>query len=67
MNEYNYLVGQKYEFEDGCSMYVKQIKIREDGPWVTFETRTGPGIPKRGVMPLADFLRDYSHLFPNKP
>lgn len=60
------LVGQKYEFDDGCSMTIRQIKEREDGPWVTFFVKVGPGIPRMESMLLSEFLQRYSHLFTQK-
>ena len=59
------LVGLSYKFEDGNEIKVTQVKNREDGPWVTYEIKTGPGIPKRLVMPVYEFWGNYSHLFPN--
>lgn len=64
--DYAHLVGQKYEFEDGCSIKIRQIKEREDGPWATFMIQNGPGIPRMESMLLTEFLQRYSHLFEQK-
>lgn len=58
-----YLVGRSYTFTDGNSIRVTQIKRREDGYWVTYVIRTGPSLPKQLVMPMPQFIEQYSHLF----
>ena len=58
------LVGKKHEFEDGDSIEVVQIKIRDSNiPWVTFHLRQGPGIPRKQVMQLDEFVNTFGHLF----
>lgn len=60
----NDLIGQKYVFEDGDSITITQIKIRDGNePWVTYETQSGPGIPRKYVMTLHEFHGHYGHLF----
>lgn len=66
MNNYDYLVDQTYEFDDGCGIWIRQIKERDDGPWVTFMIQNGPGIPRMESMILTEFLQRYSHLFEQK-
>jgi hypothetical protein len=58
-----YLVGQQYTFEDGNWLKVTQIKRRDDGYWVTYLVRVGPGIPRMHVSPVGEFMQTYSHLF----
>ena len=60
----NPLVGKRYTFADGNSIEVIQVKDRDEGnKLVTYLTRTGPGIPKKLVMDMKDFLDNYGHLF----
>jgi hypothetical protein len=61
---HNTLVGKKYTFEDGASIEVVQIKIRDENePWVTYHTHQGPGIPRKLVMKYTEFVGVYGHLF----
>lgn len=63
----NDLVGKSYIFEDGNSITITQIKIRDDNqPWVTYQTQSGPGIPRKYVMTLHEFNGHYGHLFGTK-
>jgi hypothetical protein len=58
------IVGKSHTFEDGDSITVTQIKIRDGGiPWVTYQIQQGPGIPRRLVMSLIEFTSTYGHLF----
>ena len=60
----NLLVGKSFEFEDGAIITVTQVKLRDAGLyWVTYTTRTGPGIPVRYVMVYEEFINTYGHLF----
>ena len=63
MTDYDYLVDRSYCFDDGNSITITQIKRRDDGPWVTFDVKNGPGIKKRSVMPIMEFVENYGHLF----
>lgn len=68
MNELTDLVGKSYVFDDGNSITVTQVKIRDGNePWVTYQTISGPGIPRRYVMTLHEFLNTYGHLFGLNP
>lgn len=67
MDEHN-LVGKSYTFPDGNKLKVIQIKMRDDSvhghiPYVTFLTQSGPGIPKKEVLKLSDFVGHFGHLF----
>lgn len=57
------LVGQRFQFDDGDSIEVIQVKRRESGPWVTYHIQQGPGIPRKMVMSLEEFNQTYGHLF----
>lgn len=58
------LVGKSFEFEDGATITVTQVKLRDEGIyWVTYMTKTGPGIPIRYVMSVEEFINTYGHLF----
>ena len=58
------IVGKSHTFEDGDSIKVTQIKIRDGNePWVTYQIQQGPGIPRRLVMSLYEFSSVYGHLF----
>ena len=57
------LLGLHHTFEDGDSIEVTQVRRRDTGPWVTFNVRQGPGIPRRLLMGIDEFLGTYGHLF----
>lgn len=57
------LVGKKYKFEDGDTIEVIQVKRREYGPTVTYHVTQGPGIPRKMVLNLDEFMSTYGHLF----
>ena len=57
------MVGKSYKFEDGNSITIVQIKTRDTGPWVTYETLLDGSIPKRTVMPHSEFMSVFAHLF----
>lgn len=60
----NELVGKSYIFEDGSSIKVTQIKLRDGNiPWVTYETVSGPNLPRKYVITLHEFMEHYRHLF----
>jgi len=58
------LIGKSYTFEDGDSITVTQIKMRDGNmQWVTYQLQQGPGIPRKHVMQLEEFLNTFGHLF----
>jgi hypothetical protein len=63
MKEY---VGKTYTFDDGATLTVLQIKQRDDGPWLTYETKRGPSFPQRLVMAESEFVKTFGHLFRDK-
>ena len=64
ISEHHDLVGQKYIFEDGNWLEVTQIKWRGDEDFlVSYLVQQGPGIPRKLVMSLPEFLNTYGYLF----
>jgi hypothetical protein len=57
------LVGKKYIFADGDTIEIIQVKRREYGPAVTYHVTQGPGIPRKMILDLEDFMAKYGHLF----
>jgi len=58
------LIGKKHVFADGDSIEIMQIKSRNDEEHlVTYHIQQGPGIPRKLVMKLEEFLNTYGHLF----
>jgi hypothetical protein len=58
------LVGQKFTFADGDSLEVIQIRWRGDEEYlVTYHVQQGPGIPRKLVMNLQEFINTYGYLF----
>lgn len=62
----NQLVGKSHIFADGDSLTVMQVKKRSDDPedcLVTYHVQQGPGIPRKLVLSLKEFIGTYGHLF----
>jgi hypothetical protein len=58
------VVGLKHQFEDGDSIEVIQVKSRnEEIHLVTYHIQHGPGIPRKLIMELNEFIGTYGHLF----
>lgn len=58
------IVGLNHTFDDNDSITVMQIKMRDGNiPWVTYQIQQGPGIPRKLVMQLDEFVNMYGHLF----
>ena len=57
------LKNAKYEFEDGMILKVVDVKQREDGMWVTYESGHPSAIPRRFSLQLGKFLETFGHLF----
>jgi hypothetical protein len=58
------LVGKIFTFADGDSLEIIQIKSRdEDTHLVTYHVQQGPGIPRKLVMGLEEFIATYGYLF----
>ena len=59
------LVGRSVSLEDGTTMRLQQIKMREDGPWVTYTIAYSGALPRKLVMPLGEWKGRYGGLFNN--
>ena len=58
------LVGKRYTFADGDWIEVTQIKSRSDDiHLVTYLVQQGPGIPRKLVMEINEFVATYGYLF----
>lgn len=58
------IVGLKHQFEDGDSIEVMQVKSRnEELHLVTYRIQQGPGIPRKLIMELNEFIGTYGYLF----
>jgi len=58
------LVGKIYRFEDGDKIQVIQIKSRNQEEYlITVHITQGPGIPRKLVFSLPEFIEHYGHLF----
>lgn len=63
VDDYSHLFGRLFTFENGDSIEIIQIKRRDTGPWVTYHVQQGPGIPRKMVIQIEQFLDLYGHLF----
>lgn len=58
------LAGKQHIFDDGNSITVIQVKVRDGNiPWVTYHLQNGPGIPRKEVMQIDQFVDMFGHLF----
>lgn len=58
------LIGQKFVFADGDSLEIIQIKSRNsEEHLVSYLVQQGPGIPRKLVMELTEFIGTYGYLF----
>jgi hypothetical protein len=58
------LINKSHTFEDGDSITITQIKVRDGNElWVTCSIQQGPGVARRVVMTLNEFMGTYGHLF----
>jgi hypothetical protein len=65
MNPFD-LIGKSYVFDDGNKIEITQVKKTDEdrGDYlVTYHVTRGPSIPQKLVLPVAEFLNYYSHLF----
>lgn len=63
------LVGKSYTFPDNNKIEITQIKKTDEdrGDYlVTYNVYSGPGIPRRFILPIQEFINTYSHLFPEE-
>ena len=60
------LVGKSFTFEDGAKIEVIQVKDTDEDrgdKLVTFHVTIGPGVHRKQVMAIREFMEYYSHLF----
>lgn len=62
-SELEQFVGTTYTFDDAASIKIVQIKLRDDGYVVTYETCYPHALPRRLVMSEAEFITTFGHLF----
>ena len=62
-SELEQFVGTQYEFADGAKLKIVQIKLREEGFLVTYETIYPDALPRRLVMLESEFINTFGHLF----
>lgn len=64
ISSHQHLIGNRYEFADGDWLEVIQIKWRgEENFLVSYLVQQGPGIPRKLVMGLEEFIGTYGYLF----
>jgi hypothetical protein len=62
-SELQQFVGTEYQFSDGAILKIIQIKPRDTGFMITYETIYPDALPRRLVMMEADFISMFGHLF----
>lgn len=62
-SDFEPFVGKSYQFDDGASIKIVQIKARDTGYMVTYETAYPFALPRRLVMTEAEFISTFGHLF----
>lgn len=63
MSEFQQFVGKSYEFDDGAMIKIVQIKPRDAGYMITYETSFNDSFPQRLVMYEQEFISTFGHLF----
>lgn len=61
--DYQKLSGQSHVFPDGVVIRIVQVKNRNDGLSVIYETDYGNALPRRFVVTIDEFVHDFGHLF----
>jgi hypothetical protein len=62
-SEFDQFIGAEYEFSDGAILKIVQIKPRDEGNMITYETIWPDALPRRLVMQEAEFIQMFGHLF----
>ena len=62
-SELQSFVDTTYTFGDGVTIKIVQIKPRDTGYAVTYETCSPNAFPRRLVMSEAEFISNFAHLF----
>lgn len=63
-NEYKELIGKKFPIED-TTLHVVDVKMRESGPWVTYETIYPHAMPRRAVIKIREFFDRFGQFIQN--
>lgn len=62
-SEFQQFVGKSYQFDDGAVIKIVQVKLRDTGYAVTYETTFNDSLPRRLVMTEPEFISTFGHLF----
>lgn len=62
-SEFERFIGTTYNFDDGAKIKIIQIKARDDGYWVTYETSFPGSLERRLIMSEKEFIGKFAHLF----
>lgn len=62
-SEFEQFIGTEYEFSDGAILKIVQIKPRDEGNMITYETIYPDALPRRLVMMEGEFISMFGHLF----
>jgi hypothetical protein len=63
MSDLQQFVGTTYTFDDGATIKIVQIKGRDGGNMITYETIYPNALPRRLVMMEGEFISMFGHLF----
>lgn len=67
MEDYEKLIGRTFTFDDGHSIEVVQIKLKEVNnevvPFVTYYTYQGGPMRRKEVSTYSEFMSTFGHLF----
>lgn len=63
VSEFEQFVGKEYQFSDGAKLKIVQIKQRDTGFMITYETIYPDALPRRLVMMESEFIQMFGHLF----
>ena len=63
MSDLQQFVGTTYTFDDGASIKIVQIKMRDSGNFIMYETCYPHALPRRLVMMEGEFISMFGHLF----
>lgn len=55
--------GSEHRFPDGTYLRVHQVKQRNDGLWVIYESGRHSALPLRQTTPVRQFIDNFGHLF----
>ena len=63
IDNYAEFAGTCYTFPDGIEIKLLQVKQRETGLNALYEITYPGGIPKRHILNLHEFVKQWGHLF----